>query len=403
VRDEMQDNPSRFITIDDFRPKYLEYFKVFRTSIAKALVEPHSLVPGADLTGGAMADFMPRFADAINSQEPLNVPSLFETSRNDAINRALTKLKADFTTNLDKYAQQDGKPTADLSRTIDSEVALQLRDMELSLSYMPPEVMKKLDADAKDILKPIKDNTLAVNFLKLQSTATMKLRAVTSSLETTMRTAFAPEKLAVSKANLDNAWNTLQNTVAGKFEADCNSLDPKCAPENWRQEIIKAFDAQKAVLDAGYSSYWSSFVDNASLTVMADLRTSFENLTKSTAAGDSAAWQAGQLTAVDTAKTSFKTIISRDYLGPDASAVRQAFDAEVDSTAVTRQALWAKHDQDVLDELNRKLTKAQAVYETRLSDSLTPERQPPAFEVVVDPKLDRVSTNRSADEVFQTY
>jgi hypothetical protein len=27
VRDEMQDNPARFITIDDFRPKYLEYFR----------------------------------------------------------------------------------------------------------------------------------------------------------------------------------------------------------------------------------------------------------------------------------------------------------------------------------------------------------------------------------------
>lgn len=178
-----------------------------------------------------MADFMPRFADAINSQEPINVPSLFETSRNDAINRALTKLKADFTTNLDRFAQQDGKPTADLSRTIDSEVALQLRDMELSLSYMPPEIMKKLDTDAKDILKPIKDNTLAVNFLKLQSTATMKLRAVTSSLETTMRTTFPPEKLAVSKANLDNAWNTLQTTVAGKLKQTVTVWIPSVHPK----------------------------------------------------------------------------------------------------------------------------------------------------------------------------
>jgi hypothetical protein len=42
VRDQMQDNPSRFITIDGFRPKYLEYFKLLRTDLATALKEPHS-------------------------------------------------------------------------------------------------------------------------------------------------------------------------------------------------------------------------------------------------------------------------------------------------------------------------------------------------------------------------
>lgn len=171
VRDEMQDNPNRFITIDDFRPKYLEYFKVLRTGLATALTEPHSIAPGSALTGGAMADFMPKFADAINAQESLNVPSLFETSRNEAINRALTKSKADFAVNLDKFAKQDAKPTADLSRVIDSDMARQLLDVELSLSYMPQEILKKLRVDAAEVLKPIKDSALAVNFLKLQSIA----------------------------------------------------------------------------------------------------------------------------------------------------------------------------------------------------------------------------------------
>lgn len=338
-----------------------------------------------------MADFMPKFADAINAQEPLNVPSLFETSRNDAVNRAMTKLKADFTTSLDEFAKQEARPTADLSRAIDLDVALHLRDVELSLSYMPPEILKKLHIDAQDTLKPMKDSALAVNFLKLQSIAASNLRVLNSSLETIMRTNFPPPKLAVSKTSLDNAWASLQASEVGKYEANCTSLDPKCAPNDWRQDLGKAFDTQKVVLDAGHSSYWASFVETASAAALATLRLALDDLVKKTAAGDSASWEAGQLTAIDAAKGSFKSTLGHEYLGPDPVSVRQAFEAEADSTAKTRQALWAKHDQDVLDELARKLKKLEAAYDTRLSDSLQPERQPPAFDVVVVSKDERVS------------
>jgi hypothetical protein len=392
VRDEMQDNPARFITIDDFRPKYLEYFKVLRTALATALKEPHSLIPGSPLTGGAMADFMPRFADAINSQAALNVPSLFQASRNDAVNRALTKLKSDFTVNVDKSSSQAAIPTVDFSRTIDKQITLLLTDVEISLSYMPPEVIRKLRVDAAEILKPVKENALAVNLLKLRSMALSMLKTVEGSLEATMRTQFPPEKLTVTKLDLDSSWSSLQSLAIGKYEADVSSLDPSCAPEGWRAELTKALEAQKAVLDAGYASFWARYLDSASSKALDTLRAALDDLVAKTAAGDSSAWEAGQLTAMDTAKSSFKSVLSREYLGTESMTAQKNFDAEVESTAKTRQALWAKHDSEVLDELNRKLKKQQFVYSTRLADSLLPERQPPAYDAIVNAQVERVST-----------
>jgi hypothetical protein len=112
----METNPDRFLTLQDFRPKYLQYFKTLRTGLSNILGAPHQIVPKVPLTGGAIADFVPNFAEAINSKEPLNVPSIFESSRNDAINRGLTKFRQDLNKNMDELAKEDGKPAAALSR-----------------------------------------------------------------------------------------------------------------------------------------------------------------------------------------------------------------------------------------------------------------------------------------------
>lgn len=215
-----------------------------------------------------------------------------------------------------------------------------------------------------------------------------------------MRTTFPPEKLAVSKVNLDNTWMTLQLSIIQKFDQDSASLDPIAAPVNWREELMKALNAQKFILDTGYASYWAAFVDKITADAMTNLRSSLGDLAKSTAAGDLASWKFGQLTATDTAKAAFKTALSREYLGLDITTIRQAFDTEVDSVANTRRALWTKHDPDVLTELERKLRKQQVAYDTRLSDSLVPERQPSAFETVVDPKIERVSIMQKKNTIF---
>jgi hypothetical protein len=256
---------------------------------------------------------------------------------------------------------------------------------------MPPEILKKLRSDGIEAVKPIKDNALGVNFLKLQSMAVLSLQSVKRSLETTMRANFPPEKLAVSKTDLDNSWETLQTSIIGKYETETSGLDPKCAPDGWQAELDTALAAQKTVLDAGYASFWEKFIQDASLKELDALRTALDDLVSQTAAGDTAAWEAAQLTATDAAKSSFKNTLSREYKGPDVTAVRKTLETDVDSVARMGQALWAKRDQDILEELGRRLKRQQNAYSTRLSDSLVPERQPPAFDEVVTSKTERVS------------
>jgi hypothetical protein len=159
-----------------------------------------------------------------------------------AINRALTKLKSNFTVNIDKSSTQATIPSVDLSRMIDKQIALLLTDAEISLSYMPPEILRKLRVDAAEILKPIKENALAVNLLKLRSLALSMLKALEGNLEATMRAQYPPEKLSVAKTDLDSSWSSLQSLMIGKYEADVSSLDPTCAPDNWRAELTKALE-----------------------------------------------------------------------------------------------------------------------------------------------------------------
>ncbi|KAJ0284249.1 hypothetical protein CBS470a_006964 [Colletotrichum nupharicola] len=96
VVQEMENDENRFLTLQDFTPSYLARFADFRASLSHILKTPHQIIPKTDLTGGDMADFVPRFIQAINTQEPLNVPTIFEASRNQALNLAFTKFQTDL-------------------------------------------------------------------------------------------------------------------------------------------------------------------------------------------------------------------------------------------------------------------------------------------------------------------
>jgi hypothetical protein len=100
---------------------------VLRRRLAEALKTPRELFPGQPLTGGAVADFMPLFTDAINKPEPLNVPTIFEASQNQAI----AKVKLDFLMALrpitERYTTaEEPKATQRLARMFDGDVAVLL-------------------------------------------------------------------------------------------------------------------------------------------------------------------------------------------------------------------------------------------------------------------------------------
>lgn len=57
ARNALSDGTKPFILLDDFEPVYLDYFKLLRTGLSKALMQPRELSPGLPLSGGSIADF----------------------------------------------------------------------------------------------------------------------------------------------------------------------------------------------------------------------------------------------------------------------------------------------------------------------------------------------------------
>ncbi|KAF2724281.1 hypothetical protein K431DRAFT_282125 [Polychaeton citri CBS 116435] len=398
VRDEIDGgNKNRFLTINDFRTRYLEAFKTLRKGIASSLTTPQCLIPDVPLTGGAMGDFMLTFAEAVNSQQTLNVPSLFEASRNDAVNKALNKFASSANKNMEAIVQGDARPTVDLDRFIDGETEKLIADLENTLSYMPEEVLQKLRTDALDKVKPKKEGTLAVNFTKLQGHALTSLKNTVVGIPSNIDINFDAGGLNVTKVALDKAYNAYKTATINDYEVECNNLDPKCAPPSFHDDLSKAFDSQKEVLDAKYVAYWNSWVEEISTKELSALRTSLDKLAEVTAVGDDKAWSSGQLTASDLAKTNFKDALRNKYLGLDKSACQNTFEAEADSTAKTRQALWAKNDASVLEQLKRKLRKCEEDYSQRLNSSIPPQQQPPPYAEIIVTNKERIALENFID------
>ncbi|KAF7872337.1 hypothetical protein EAF04_003260 [Stromatinia cepivora] len=134
ARDDLADGIKDFILLTDFTLKYLEYFKLLRDGLSKALVSPRELTTRVPLTGGTIADFMPSFADAINRSQPLNLPSIFELSQNNALN----KVQITFTNALsivsDSILSDPVLSTQLLFTRFDSNATLLLSQLANSIS-----------------------------------------------------------------------------------------------------------------------------------------------------------------------------------------------------------------------------------------------------------------------------
>jgi hypothetical protein len=134
ARDGLSDGTKKFLLLDDFLPKYLGYFKILRSSLSSALVKPRELLPRQPLTGGSIADFIPSFAEAINKSEPLNLPNIFESSQNDAINKAQAAFSNGLSIIIDGHLKEPPRPTQMLSTLFDNDVAALLAQLASTIS-----------------------------------------------------------------------------------------------------------------------------------------------------------------------------------------------------------------------------------------------------------------------------
>lgn len=105
----------KFLLMEDFEDLYVEYFKKFRADISQTLASQRELIKGQPLTGSSTADFILKFAEAINKSEPLNIPSIFQAGQNDSINKALQTFTNSLNDSFNVLIKQEAKPTTQVS------------------------------------------------------------------------------------------------------------------------------------------------------------------------------------------------------------------------------------------------------------------------------------------------
>lgn len=105
-----------FLLMEDFIPSYVEEFHVLRSAFAENLRHPR-LVAGESLSGQSAAGLIPSIVDATNSEDPLDIPDLWEQTQNTAISNASLTFRDAFRASCDAVLQSsDLLPTIQVNR-----------------------------------------------------------------------------------------------------------------------------------------------------------------------------------------------------------------------------------------------------------------------------------------------
>lgn len=230
-----------------------------------------------------------------------------------------------------------------------------------------------------------------MNLSKLQVKMLASLSSITANLGVSIHDAFPEEKLLVSKATLDSTYADVCKQILDQYEAEGTSYDDASLPADYKKTFETASSNRKVSLDSDHDQVWARWIANINTKELAAVRTQLEKLAQETAVGDEKKFKAGITTIVEPAKSNFTSTLDSRYLGPNKDTYLQRFITEVDGTVKTRQALWSSNDQEVLQQVQRRLKNSQDGYEMKLNDSLKPERQPPPFEDITSSKAERVN------------
>ncbi|KAL9118633.1 MAG: hypothetical protein Q9187_004820 [Circinaria calcarea] len=412
ARDGLADGTKLFLLLDDFRPRYLEYFKVLREGLSQALVQPRELTKGVPLTGGALADFMPQFAAAINKAEPLNIPSIFEAAQNGAINKAISAFSVALTTSLDARLAEPPRATVRLGSLIEQDITLLLAQVASILSYMPQATVQKAQDEARKQSVTPKASALAVNLTRLKGVMTTNLNNSISGLSDTVEGMFQGLNGQVSQAEAEAQLSSLESFSVSSLQTTGNQYDPQSFPDGWRQAFTDAVAALKPSLWMRIAAAWANWVTNLKTGKMDLLTITLVSLGESKGIGEGNAYASESLTRTQRVKDEFNGLMDTHYRWTDKADQKTQFATMLDNAAQTRRALWDQNDTAIRTQLAALIQRLQLQYDIKLQDALVPLVEPAAYSVITDDSElktqlatflsgNKISTSLMADTTLQ--
>lgn len=383
-RDALADGTKQFLLLDDFRPRYLEYFKLLRTGLSQALVQPRELTKGIPLTGGALADFMPQFAAAINKAEPLNIPTIFEAAQNGAVNKAINAFSVALTTSLDARLAEVPRPTVMLANLIEGDITLLLTQLRSAISYMPQATVQKAQDEAREQSKTPKSSALAVNLTRIQGVMSSKLNALIGGMGNTVSCLFQDYDGLVTPAQAEAQLNSLESDYVTDFQKSGNYYDPLSFPDGWRQAFSDALAALKPSAWVRIVAAWALYVSKLRTGKMRGLTSSLVVLGQENAVGEGNTYANQTLTLTENAIDEFNGIMDQGYHWTDKADQKTQFALMAENAAKTRRALWEQNETAVRTELAALIQRLLLQYDIKLQDALIPQVEPPAYLTITD-------------------
>ncbi|GAB7354939.1 hypothetical protein MBLNU459_g5559t2 [Dothideomycetes sp. NU459] len=384
ARDALSDGTKPFLLLDDFRPKYLEYFKVLRTGISNALVRPREITKGVSLNGGALADFMPSFAAAINKAEPLNIPSIFEAAQNGAINKALNTYAAGLSTISDAFLKEEAKPTTMLKTLFDQNVSLLLQQLASTLSYMPVDTVKNAQQKALQSSESTKNSLLATNLTRLKAIMSAALNTAVTGLGADVEKAFPVDQLLVNQEETRSRLDSVLSSTIGAYKAKGDSFDAAALSAGYEKTLQDAMEVQKNTIVAKVSDAWSNWVAQVKDEKLQPLTVGLLDLASNTAVGDTKAYDNGELTLSSNATMEFDSKLKKEYRGLDGDEERKQFAATVENLCRTRRTVWEKNEAETKRQLNLLVKQLQTRYDIQLQNAIVPNVEPVPYREITD-------------------
>lgn len=394
ARDELADGTKLFLLLDDFRPKYLEYFKILRTGLSQALVQPRELTKGVPLTGGALADFMPQFAAAINKAEPLNIPSIFEAAQNGAINKAINAFSVALTTSLDARLAETPRPTVMLGNLIEGDITLLLTQLASTISYMPRETVQKTQDEARGQSVLPKSSALAANLARLKGLMATKLNTLISGMSSSVDCLFQDYDGQVTPAEGEAQFSGIESFCATAMENSGKYYDPLSFPDGWRQAITDALAVLKPSAWTRVTTAWAAYVGRVKAGKMKSLTQTLVDLGATKGVGEGNAYANESLTRTQLVIDDFNDILDRGYRWTDKADQKAQFATQAENVAKTCRALWEQNDTAVRTQLAALTQRLQLQYDIKLQDALVPQVEPAAYSIITDDselKVGRIS------------
>ncbi|KAL9578947.1 MAG: hypothetical protein Q9212_005394 [Teloschistes hypoglaucus] len=383
-RDALADGSKSFLLLDDFRPKYLEYFKMLRTGLSQALVQPRRLTKGVPLTGGALADFMPRFAAAINKAEPLNIPSIFAAAQNGAINKAINAFSVSLGTSLDARLAEGPRPTVMLGNLIEGDTTLLLTQLASAISYMPRAIVQKAQEEARGQSATLKSRALAVNLTGLQGVMAKKLNTSIGSMGSSVEALFQGSAGQVSLDEAEAQLSSVESVQVASFQESGNYYDPQSFPDGWQKAFDDALATIKPSALVRIKTAWAQYVSDVKTAKMQALTDSLISLGEQKGAGERNTYANEALSRTQLVIGEFNDTMDQSYRWTDKEDRKTQFATAAENSAKTRRALWEQNDTAVRTQLVALTQRLGLQYDIKLQDALVPQVEPAAYSSITD-------------------